>query len=135
MQSSAVDESTSLAATPIEAPCGKPIKNNKDQNSKAPQATHVQKHRQIYAGRKVHVASDLNTSIKDDRLDTARVHDINHFEALADGAAFVATRDFEDDAVRGMARLFIDKLLMSLSVVDEAAGGAFFVHRVVEVIL
>lgn len=96
-----VSEGTSVDATIIEAPRGKPRKNNDYQSSKDKAATHTKKHGRIYHGYKAHVASDPNTLIRDYRLDTAKVHDINHFEALTEDEK-VAT--FADSAYRDTQR-------------------------------
>lgn len=95
-----VDEGTSVDATLIEAPRGKPRKNDPDQSSKDKAATHTVKHNRPHHGYKAHVASDPNAMIKDYRLDTAKVHDINHFEALTedepDGGKVYADAAYRD---------------------------------------
>lgn len=99
-----VDEGTSVDATIIEAPRGKPCKNNPDQSSKDKAATHTKKHGQMHHGYKAHVASDKNAMIKDYRLDTAKVHDINYFEALTehepDGGKVYADAAYRDTTRR-----------------------------------
>jgi len=67
-----IDEGTSVDATIIEAPRGKPRKNDPDQSSKDKAATHTKKHGRVHHGYKAHVASDPNVMIKDYRLDTFR---------------------------------------------------------------
>jgi len=95
-----VDEGTSVDATIIEAPRGRPTKKDPDQNSKDPQATHTKKHGQIHYGYKAHVSSDKNAMIRDYRLDPAKVHDINHFEELTkdepDGGKVYADSAYRD---------------------------------------
>jgi len=85
-----VDAGTSVDATILEA--FRPRKSRKDdlehRTGKDPAATHTKKHTkkhgQMHHGCKAHVASDKNAMIKDYRLDTAKVHDINHFEDLTE---------------------------------------------------
>ena len=100
-----VSEGTSVDATIIEAPRGKPRKssrkNNEDQGSKDKAATHTKKHGRIYHGYKAHVATDPNALIRDYRLDTAKVHDIQHFEALTENEKVAA---FADSAYRDTKR-------------------------------
>jgi len=95
-----VDEGTSVDATILEAPRGRPRKNNPDQSSKDPEATHTKKRGQIHHGYKAHVASDKNAMVTDYRLDTAKVHDINHFEDLTehepDGGKVYADSAYRD---------------------------------------
>lgn len=96
-----VDEGTSVDATIIEAP--RPRKSRKDDlehRKHDPAATHTVKHNQPHYGYKAHVASDKNAMIKDYRLDTAKAHDINHFEALTehepDGGKVYADAAYRD---------------------------------------
>lgn len=95
-----VDQGTSVDATIIEAPRGRPRKGDPDQSSKDPEATHAKKRGQIHYGYKAHVASDKNAMVTDYRLDTAKVHDINHFEALTehepDGGKVYADAAYRD---------------------------------------
>jgi IS5 family transposase len=79
-----VDEGTSVDATIIESPRGRPRKNDRSQSSKDKAATHTKKRGQIHHGYKAHVASNADALITDYRLDTAKVHDINHFEELTE---------------------------------------------------
>lgn len=79
-----MDEGTSLDAAFIAAPRGKPLENNKDQTSKDKAATHTKKHGQLRHGYKAHVASGKSAMTKNYRLDTAKVHDINHLESLTE---------------------------------------------------
>lgn len=96
-----VDEGTSVDATIIEASSPrKPRKDDLEHRKLEPEATHTKKRGQIHHGYKAHVASDKNAMIKDDRLDTAKVHDINHFEALTkdepDGGKVYADAAYRD---------------------------------------
>lgn len=96
-----ISEGTSVDATIIEAPRGKPRKNKEEQSSKDKAASHTKKHGRIYHGYKAHVASDPNALIRDYRLDTAKVHDIQHFEALTEDERVAA---FADSAYRDTKR-------------------------------
>jgi len=96
-----VSEGTSVDATIIEAPRGKPRQNNEYQSSKDKAATHTKKHGRVYHGYKAHVATDPNALIRDYRLDTAKVHDIQHFEALTEDEQSAA---FADSAYRDTKR-------------------------------
>ena len=95
-----VDEGTSVDATILEAPRGRPTKDDHEQSSKDPQATHTKKRGQIHHGYKAHVASDKNAMVTDYRIDTAKVHDINHFEDLTkhepDGGKVYADSAYRD---------------------------------------
>ena len=95
-----VDEGTSVDATILEAPRGRPRKDDPDQSSKDKTATHTKKRGQIHYGYKAHVASDKNAMVTDYRLDTAKVHDINHFEDLTqnepDGGKVYADSAYRD---------------------------------------
>ncbi len=88
-----VQEGTAVDATIIEAPTGRPRKNDDLENSKDKAATHTKKHGRVYFGYKAHVASDANAIITDYILDTAKVHDIRHFEALIEGEQVAAWAD------------------------------------------
>lgn len=96
-----ISEGTSVDATIIEAPRGNPRKNDPLHSSKDKAASHTKKHGRIYHGYKAHVATDPNTLIRDYRLDTAKVHDINHFEALVGDESVAA---FADSAYRDTKR-------------------------------
>jgi len=96
-----VSEGTSVDATIIEAPRGNPRKNDPDQSSKDKAATHTKKHGRIFHGYKAHLATDPNALIRDYRVDTASVHDINHFEALTEDEKAAA---FADSAYRDTKR-------------------------------
>ncbi|MEM1355397.1 MAG: IS5 family transposase [Planctomycetota bacterium] len=96
-----VDEGTSVDATIIEAP--RPRKARKDDlehRRLEPETTHTKKRGQIHHGYKAHVSSDKNAMVKDYRLDTAKVHDINHFEGLTkdepDGGKVYAVSAYRD---------------------------------------
>ena len=99
-----VDEGTSVDATIIESPRGRPRKDDPEQSSKDKAATHTKNRGQIHHGYKAHVASDKNAMIKDYRLDTAKVHDINHFEGLTkdepDGGQVYADSAYRDTVRR-----------------------------------
>lgn len=77
-----VNEGTAVDATILEAPTGRPRKHDDLESSKDKAATFTKKHGRIYHGYKAHVASDAHALITDYILDTAKVHDLNHFEAL-----------------------------------------------------
>ncbi|MEM9021597.1 MAG: IS5 family transposase [Planctomycetota bacterium] len=73
-----VDQGTSVDATIIEAPRPrKPRKDGLEHRKHDPAATHTVKHNRPHHGYKAHVASDPNAMVKDYRIDTAKVHDIN----------------------------------------------------------
>jgi IS5 family transposase len=96
-----VDQGTSVDATIIEAPRPrKPRKDDLEHRKPDPAATHTVKHNQPHHGYKAHVASDKNAMIKDYRLDTAKVHDINYFEDLTehepDGGKVYADAAYRD---------------------------------------
>lgn len=96
-----VDEGTSVDAMIIEAPRPrKPRKDDLEHRKLEPEATHTKKRGQIHHGDKAHVSSDKNAMVKDDRIDTAKVHDINHFETLTehepDGGRVYADAAYRD---------------------------------------
>lgn len=96
-----VQEGTAVDATIIQAPTGRPRKHDDLESSKDKAATHTRKHGRIYHGYKAHVASDGNALITDYVLDTAKVHDINHFEQLTKGEKDAV---FADSAYRDTDR-------------------------------
>ena len=88
---------TAVDATIIEAPTGRPRKgprkNDDLGSSKDKAATHTKKHGRVYHGYKAHVASDTHALITDYRLDTAKVHDLNHFDELVEDETVAAWAD------------------------------------------
>jgi IS5 family transposase len=88
-----VKEGTAVDATIIEAPTGRPRKHDDLESSKDKAASHTKKHGRIYHGYKAHVASDANALITDYRLDTAKVHDIHHFDELIEDEEQAAWAD------------------------------------------
>jgi IS5 family transposase len=95
-----VSEGTAVDATIIEAPRGRLRKNDPLENSKDKTATHTKKHGRIYHGYKAHVVSNADALITDYRMDTAKVHDIKHFDALTQdepsGGAVFADSAYRD---------------------------------------
>lgn len=75
-----VNGGTAVDATILEAPTGGPRKHDDLESSRDKAATYTKKHGRPYHGYKAHGASDRNALITDYILDTAKVHDINHFE-------------------------------------------------------
>lgn len=92
---------TAMDAPNIEAPTGRPLKHDDLESSKVKAATHTKKHGRIYHGYKAHVASDGNALITDYIMDTAKVHDINHFEQLTENEKEAV---FADSAYRDTER-------------------------------
>lgn len=75
-----VDEGTSVDAT---IPRKTASKQQKQEQQGSSSNAH-QKTRPASSRLQAHVVSEPNAMIKDDRIDTAKVHGVNHFEALAE---------------------------------------------------
>lgn len=96
-----VKEGTSVDATILEAPTGRPRKQDDLESSKDKAATHTRKHGRTYHGYKAHVATDARALITDYRVDTAKVHDVKHFDELTEQETEAV---FADSAYRDAKR-------------------------------
>lgn len=80
-----LQEGTLVDATIIEAPRGQSKKDKKGRtvgHTRDKDASYTKKNDRTYHGYKVHVATDKRGMIKRFVLDTAKVHDSQHFDAL-----------------------------------------------------
>lgn len=80
-----VTEGTLVDATIVEAPRGRAKKNEAGEkvgHTRDEEASFTKKHGRSYHGYKGHIATDWRGLIKNFRFDTAKVHDVQHFEAL-----------------------------------------------------
>ena len=81
-----LQEGTFVDATIIEAPKGRPRKQDDGlSHTKDPSATYTKKHGRTYHGYKAHIATDTRGLIKDYVFDTAKVHDSKHMDPLIEG--------------------------------------------------
>jgi IS5 family transposase len=79
-------EGTLVDATIIEAPKGRPRKqDNGLSHTKDTSASYTKKHGRTYHGYKAHIAADTRGVITDYVFDTAKAHDSKHIDQLVEG--------------------------------------------------